>query len=132
MTSHTIQIFWAVEIGYLINITLIKISMMLLYGRIFETLGWQRLVRYTMIICVVKVIAFLFPLIFQCQPINAIWDSSVKASCLDVTAISFVGTGISISEDLIFLVLPIPTLWGLKLDRARRILLIGLFSVGSL
>lgn len=126
------QIFWALEIAYLFSITLMKASVMLLMGRIFETSGWRKLTRYSLILLTAKVIAFLLPLILQCAPVSAVWDPNVNGKCLSLPAMTFVGAGLSISEDLILMALPIPTLLKLPLDNRRRAMLIGLFAVGSL
>lgn len=124
--------FWVEEIGYLFNVTILKASIMLLYGRIFETPGWRRAMQWFIIFSVCKTIAFLFPLVFQCKPIHAIWDPNAMGNCLNISAIGFAGAGFSITEDIIFLIIPIPTLWHLQLDRKKRLLLILLFSIGSL
>lgn len=120
------------EIGYLFNITLLKVSIMLLFSRIFETPVWHRMTQAVLIFFALKVIAFLFPLIFQCNPLEAVWDPSVHGQCLSIGAIGFAGAGLSITEDLVLLVLPIPTLWRLQLGLTKRIWLIVLFGIGSL
>lgn len=120
------------EIGYLLNITLLKVSIMLLFSRIFETPLWHRMTQAALIFFALKVIAFLFPLIFQCNPLEAAWNPSVDGQCLSVAAMGFAGAGFSITEDLIYLVLPIPTLWKLQLGKTKRIWLTVLFGIGSL
>lgn len=124
--------FWVVEIGYLLILTLIKASIILLFGRIFATPGWQKIVRYSMMFFVAKVTAFMFPLIFQCSPINSIWNRNIQGSCINVTSIGYAGAVFSIIEDLIILALPIRTLWGLQIAKTKRFVVAGMFSIGSL
>lgn len=124
--------FWAEEIGYLFNIAMIKVSIMLLFARIFQTPRWRLITQCAIVIFWLKIVAFLFPLVFQCRPMRAIWDPNVHGACLDISAIGFAGAGLSISEDLILFVIPIPTLWRLQLDRSKKLLLVALFSIGSL
>lgn len=109
-----------------------KASIVFLYLRIFETPGWVKLTKYAMVFFAAKVIAFFFPLIFQCHPLPAIWDPNVDGVCLSVPAISYAGAALSITEDIILLILPIPTLWKLQLDKPKKMLVALLFSVGSL
>ncbi|KAJ6784856.1 hypothetical protein PWT90_10297 [Aphanocladium album] len=130
-TATIHQIFWVLEIAYLLSITLMKASVVLLMGRVFETPGWRKLTRYSLIILAAKVVAFLFPLVFQCAPVRAVWDPDVEGKCLSLPAMTMVGAGLSISEDLVLMALPIPTLLKLPLDKSRQMLLIGLFGVGS-
>ncbi|OAA73020.1 integral membrane protein [Akanthomyces lecanii RCEF 1005] len=131
--SRTIhQVFWAMEVGYLFNINLIKASIMLLYGRTFETTGWQTFVRYSLLFIAARTVAFMFPLIFQCKPLRAIWDPEVDGVCLNVSAIGFAGAACSIIQDFVLMIAPIPTLWRLQLPKTQRILLAVLFGFGSM
>lgn len=119
------------EIGYLLNINLIKASIMLLYGRTFETNGLQTFVRYSLLFVAARTVIFLFLLIFQCRPMRAIWDPDVDGVCLNMSAIGFAGAACSIIQDFVLMIAPVPTLWRLELPKTKRLLLAVLFGFGS-
>lgn len=85
-----------------------------------------------MIFFAAKIVAFIFPLLLQCNPVSAVWDRSIDGHCINVTAIGYVGAGISITEDLIILALPLPTLWRLQISKTKRLVVAFMFSIGSL
>ena len=72
--------------------------------------------------------------VFQCLPISSIWDkTTTNAKCLPVSAvIGFTGAGLSIVEDIIILLLPLPVVWKLQMSTKKKIGVIFMISVGSL
>ena len=87
--------------------------------------------------------------VVQCRPIKASWDLSVEGECIHLNTAFIIfgslnaltGTQLAIkakisilitSLDIIALCLPMPFLWRLHTDKARKLQLIGVFSLGSL
>lgn len=72
-------------------------------------------------------------LLAACQPFAKNIDVTVKdGQCLDKVAL-YIATGvINIITDLMVLILPIPMVLGLQMQRSRKIMLILLFSLGSM
>ena len=87
--------------------------------------------------------------VLQCRPVKASWDLSVEGQCIHLNTafivfgslnaltgnMSAIVAKISIlmnSLDIIALCLPMPFLWRLHTDKARKLQLIGVFSLGSL
>lgn len=79
-------------------------------------------------------LVFFLLVIFQCWPVRAIWDKTITdAKCLPVsTAIGFTGAGLSIVEDFIILLLPLPLVWKLQMGTKKKAGVMFLISVGSL
>lgn len=75
---------------------------------------------------------FLLLMVFQCLPIESIWDRSIQGRCLNVSAISYGGAACSILEDIILIVIPIPELIKLQLGKKKRMALVCMFAIGSL
>lgn len=77
---------------------------------------------------------FFFLVVFQCLPISSIWNKTITdAKCLPVSAlIGFTGAGLSIVEDFIILMLPLPVLWKLQMNTRKKIGVILLISIASL
>ena len=71
-------------------------------------------------------------LTLQCIPVNAVWDLSVQGKCIDSSAIVFVGAGLSILEDVVIVLLPVPELKGLALSFRKRLAVMFMFALGSL
>ncbi|MCJ1381296.1 hypothetical protein MMC17_004406 [Xylographa soralifera] len=122
----------AAEITWVLCTASVKLSLLYLFLRIFPT----RQVRIHAYILIGIVIMFCFATILasllQCRPIQANWDSSIKAVCGNQAA-SWLGTGITnILTDVLVLALPIRSVWNLKLPRVTKIGLIGVFGVGFL
>ena len=68
----------------------------------------------------------------QCIPISGSWDKTVKAQCINNDRF-WVAYGIgNIITDVMVLVLPIPSILALKLNRRDKVLLCGIFLLGGL
>jgi hypothetical protein len=76
-------------------------------------------------------LAFILVIIFQCKPINGVWDRSVQSKCLSIKAIAFSSAAISIAEDFLILLMPITQLIGLQMTLRKKLNLLGMFSVGA-
>ncbi|KAL8795742.1 MAG: hypothetical protein Q9195_001793 [Heterodermia aff. obscurata] len=75
----------------------------------------------------------MFVTIFACRPIRAAWDPSVAgAKCLDLNLAYISQAIMNVITDFVILLLPMPILWGLHLDRNKKLQLIGIFMTGSL
>lgn len=70
--------------------------------------------------------------IFQCTPIEKIWNTLYEGgSCsLDADAINFSAVLINLASDLAILILPQWTLWHLNLPWRRRLGVSCLFAIG--
>lgn len=79
-------------------------------------------------------LVFFLLIVFQCWPIRSLWDKTITgAKCLPVSvAIGFTGAALSIVEDIIILLLPLPVVWKLQMSTRKKIAVIFLISMGSL
>lgn len=78
-------------------------------------------------------IAFPFSVVFNCKPINYFWDKSIPGGhCIDARAQSYALASISTLTDVVVWVLPIPWLWGLQMNLAKRLGIIATFALGGL
>lgn len=94
-------------------------------------------------------------LIFQCKPISrsslacaatwstkiynytdsdpdTVWDRSTEGTCVDITALTIATAGISVFQDLVILVMPIPQLLFLNMSMKKKLNLLIMFSLGVL
>lgn len=109
-----------------------KISILILYMRLFQTVWFQWAVKVCIVFMTAHGLVFLFLCIFQCWPIGGAWDRSLEAKCLDFKIVVYTGGALSIFEDIVLVLLPIPELWGLKMNWKKRIGLTFMFGFGLL
>ncbi|KAM0328160.1 hypothetical protein ACHAQA_005567 [Verticillium albo-atrum] len=126
-----LQIFWTAQMFYIMIQVTAKVSILILYWRIF-TARWFRIAIWCSVtFLVTHGLLFLLLIIFQCTPVPGIWDKSLDAKCLNVTAIGWAGAVFSILEDIFILVLPISEVRKLQLTLKKRIAVCLMFGVGS-
>jgi hypothetical protein len=110
-----------------------KLSILAFYLRIFSYQQLFRLFVYlTIFLILISTTIISVLTIVQCQPIKYFWDRDVKGSCLDVNALAYANGAMSIIQDVVIVVLPIPVVWKLNMS-ARRKFGVGLmFALGGL
>ena len=99
------QFLFVDQIIFILIITMIKISILNFYRRIFASRRITRVTSAIIALCLIWGIICLFLVIFQCKPIAAAWDltyGEVPTSCIDSNQIHF---GFEISNFLIDVVI---------------------------
>lgn len=132
-TNHWSGLFffeWMWEIIYIIVQTMTKVSVLLLYYRIFPQL-WFRRVLFTLIGAMfIHFIVFTAIIVTACKPIDSFWNKMIDGKCLDTRPIGLIGSACSILEDVVFLCLPIPLIWKLKLQTSRKVGITLILTIG--
>ena len=78
-------------------------------------------------------IAFIFAIIFACNPIDKNWDVTItEGSCINKGALYLGHAAINAATDLITLLLPIPVIIKLPLPTTQKVGVVLMFVVGSL
>ena len=111
---------------------LAKISILLFYLRIFPDDRFRRVTKCLIGAIILTSVSFSLAVTFQCIPIRAAWDLSIDAKCINSTATIYAAAAISILQDCVIIVLPIPELKALHLSWPKRITLMFMFALGSL
>ncbi|MCJ1357975.1 MAG: hypothetical protein MMC33_007972 [Icmadophila ericetorum] len=123
---------FAVQILYMFTITAAKLSVILLYGRLFPTRRFLFAARIVGGLCISWFLASFFVTVFQCKDIAGAWDNSRRLHCLPVQIfVPIIGlTGLA--TDIMTLCLPLPVVWRLEGLRVRqKITLTCIFLMGS-
>ncbi|PQE29167.1 CFEM domain-containing protein [Rutstroemia sp. NJR-2017a BBW] len=131
--SDVIHVFFAAELLYFAQMSLIKISILFFYLRLFPETLIRRFIHGTIIFNAMTFIVFDLLGLFQCRPINFYWerwDGEHKGVCLNINALAFTNAGISIVVDFWMLLLPLTQLFSLKLHWKRKIGVALMLSVG--
>ncbi|KAE8380874.1 hypothetical protein BDV26DRAFT_114792 [Aspergillus bertholletiae] len=131
MVAKLLYIF---EIIYVINLLTIKLSILMMYRRIFTNIS--RLFRVGAMICGAIVTlwatAFVPAAIFQCTPIAKAWDIDIPGHCISLQLAFYCVALPNIFTDIAILSLPIRSCWQLHRSVLYRLSLIGIFMLGIL
>ncbi|PMD18571.1 hypothetical protein NA56DRAFT_751260 [Hyaloscypha hepaticicola] len=128
---NVIEFFYITEILYASPLAFAKISVLLLYLRIFMA-PWLRFIAWTTIVCVAASAATTtFVAIFQCIPIESIWNPTLSKRCIDVNTFTVTTATVNTALDVIIIVIPLPELRTLKLHWKRKVGVFVVFLTGS-
>jgi len=118
------------EILYAVTTGTIKISILLLYYRIFPQDWLRNTVALGCVFMVIHGLTFLFVVVFQCKPIALVYDKSLQGTCLDIHAVVFTSSILSMVEDIATISLPIPSILKLRLPLKKKVQVVLMMCVG--
>ncbi|KNG84913.1 hypothetical protein ANOM_006413 [Aspergillus nomiae NRRL 13137] len=119
------QIFWPFTIFF------VKMSILLLYLRIFPIVLFRRVDFLCIAFLVISFLVTTPMAIWQCKPFQAAWDYDIdNARCLKIAAVAYANATLNIITEVLILILPLPVLRTLHVSRRKKIALISVFSVG--
>ncbi|KEZ46553.1 CFEM domain-containing protein [Scedosporium apiospermum] len=126
--------FYIMEVFYFAEVTLLKVSILFFYLRIFPEPRIRRVLWATQILNVLVGVAFVITSIFQCTPISHFWTSwtgETKGKCVNVNALAWANAIISIVLDILMLAIPLSQLPKIKLHWKRKVGIALMFFVGT-
>ncbi|RMZ41882.1 hypothetical protein AFCA_011725 [Aspergillus flavus] len=118
------------EILYVFNLVWTKLSILLMYYRIFRFpyfKTWAYIIG-TFVILWVICITFLF--IFICVPVEKLWYPQIPGRCINQVGTWIANAVSTIATDIVILLLPIPQVWKLQLRLSEKIAVSIAFSLG--
>lgn len=117
---------------YCTTVGIVKISILLMYARIFPTRGFRIAAVILGSIVVGWVIAIICVSVFQCTPIAKAWNPTLPGTCINLKG-SFIGNAVpNILTDIAILALPVHVVRGLHATITHRLSVIAVFLLGSL
>lgn len=124
----------ATMITYSLTITCVKVSILLLYRRIFTTTRFKKVSLVVGIACVLWLVIEVFMNIFQCRPFAAAFDPALLFTdhCIDLQSFYSGITIANLGLDVVVLYLPLHMVWKLKLPTKQKLMLSGIFLLGGL
>ncbi|KAL4880274.1 hypothetical protein BJY04DRAFT_219272 [Aspergillus karnatakaensis] len=131
--TKTVYLFAIATILYPPCIALIKISMLLLYLRLFPGYYIRLATLTTLAITSCWGIIYTLMGVFQCKPREYMWerwDGEHKGQCLDQHAILMSHAIINIVLDVVVIALPLPTLLRLNLSLTKKVGVCMMFVIG--
>ncbi|KAK5629449.1 hypothetical protein RRF57_005164 [Xylaria bambusicola] len=107
-----------------------KLSILALYHRIFVTTRMRVAVYITAAFVIAWLIEMEIVLGLGCQPIQGWWLAAPGAKCVDKVAFTYSTNVLNLVFDLWIFSMPIPIILKLEVNKAKRIALCFLFSIG--
>ncbi|KAL1961168.1 hypothetical protein VTO42DRAFT_3113 [Malbranchea cinnamomea] len=122
-----LQFLWALSLSF------VKISILLLYSKVFAVRFVILTARGAMAFITAWAIATILAGCFICRPFAFNWDQTIPGGRCGDQVLSFTITGVfNLVTDVLVLCLPLPYLYKLQMRLYKKIVLIGVFSIGLL
>lgn len=113
--------------------SLVKSSITMFYYNIFGTKkSFKISVIVVMIIVWLWAISVVLETLLLCRPLAYNWDTSIDGECGERNATFVVAGTLNLVTDLMVMVLPLPHIWKLKLNLAKKLALTAVFCMGLL
>ncbi|KAJ5588509.1 hypothetical protein N7537_011187 [Penicillium hordei] len=127
----TMKLFFVSQAFYKLTMNMTKMSILMLYLRIFIQ-RWFRITCYVLLIIITSyMVGAFFASVFQCTPVARAWNKAIPGSCIDITTNWYANAGFSIATDIIILTLPMYPLYKSKIILKRKIALMIVFALGA-
>lgn len=123
---------YATIVSYNYTQLVIKFSILFQYYRIFRTPQARRVFLGLMIWLGAYAIFCEGTCIFTCWPVAKYWNDHIPGGCIDRAMLHYFIAGFNIVNDIIILLAPVPYLKSLQVTKRAKLVLIGVFTCGSL
>ncbi|KAM0256583.1 hypothetical protein ACHAQJ_004870 [Trichoderma viride] len=118
------------EILYAWNLGWTKISLLLMYYRIFHVSYFKKMAWAVSIFVMAWVVCITFLFIFICVPVQKLWYPELPGRCINQVGTWIANASSTIFTDLAILILPMPQIWKLQLRTTERMGLTFAFGLG--
>lgn len=109
----------------------IKISILLLYLRIFSSKRGMKLAIYASLCFTVSyLLALELSFAFSCKPVRKLLRPELPGRCLNAQAHGLACMILNIASDLLVFILPIPTSLALRIPKRQKFALLAVFLIG--
>ena len=128
------QAFFATSISFAFSASAIKLSVLFYYRRIFPEQQFRIICIFVGLVVIAWFIAYMFLEFFTCIPFAYYWNKAIPGGhCINQNHVAYYGTTPpDVLTNLALLVLPIPYLWRLQMQRAKKIAITVIFVLGTL
>ncbi len=117
---------------YNLTLQLTKISMILLYMRLFPTKVYRVVLITVLVVFIVLTLYMVIGTFLVCVPVHVFWSTDPDQWCGTRTAVWLVNAGLQITGDFIIVILPMPLLVKLRIPLRQKICLVFIFALGLL
>lgn len=136
LSEHAVQNIskWLLitEIIYIWNLCWTKLSLLLMYYRIFHYTGFKKQVIVVGSFVIIWAITISFLFTFICKPVEKLWIPDLPGRCINEVGVWLANASSTIFSDIVILMLPIPQIWRLHLKKNEKVGLTAVFGLGFL
>ena len=127
------QWMYVQDLVYSLVMGFIKISILMLYFRLFKVVGMIKWFIYSTIIYIslYTIVGDLIT-IFACRPLNKLWDNLPYGECLSSDAVGLALASLQITADVFVLAIPVPIILRLQIPLKQKLGVMSIFSAGIL
>ncbi|KAH6884890.1 hypothetical protein B0T10DRAFT_492944 [Thelonectria olida] len=118
------------EVLYAWNLGWTKISLLLMYYRIFHVPYFKKMAWILGAFVMAWVICITFLFIFICIPVQKLWYPQLPGRCINQVGTWIANAASTIFTDVCILLLPLPPIWKLQLGKSEKIGLSLAFGLG--
>ncbi|KAK4066786.1 hypothetical protein H0G86_004925 [Trichoderma simmonsii] len=118
------------EILYAWNLGWTKISLLLMYYRIFHVPYFKKMAWAVGGFVMAWVVCITFLFIFICVPVQKLWYPDLPGHCINQVGTWIANASSTIFTDLAILLMPIPQIWKLQLRTTEKMGLTFAFGLG--
>ncbi|KID69454.1 Extracellular membrane protein, CFEM domain protein, partial [Metarhizium hybridum] len=130
-----VMFFYIMEVLYLTEMALIKLSLSLFYLYIFPGSAIRRLLMGTAVFNVVFGFTFVTTGIFQCTPVSRYWtqyvDPDSPGHCININLFAWVHAALNIALDVWMIAIPLSQIKKLGLHWKKKIGVTLMFLLGT-
>lgn len=132
------QWFLAMEILYVVIISIVKSSLSLFYLDLFPGTTFRRVIWATIIFHVTSGLSFVVGSLLQCVPLSLAWEqfgdgtNRPPGHCINVNALAWVNAAMNIAVDIWLIGIPLYQLYKLDTQWRRRLSAAVMFMTGAI
>lgn len=127
------QWFLAMEVLYVVIMTIVKISLSLFYLDLFPGTTFRRVVWGTIIFNIASGLGFVIGSLVQCVPLSFTWEqfrNSSHGHCIDMNSFGWANAAVNVATDLWLIVIPLFQLYKLDTQWRRKLSAAIMFMTG--
>ncbi|KAL4779376.1 hypothetical protein BJX76DRAFT_361841 [Aspergillus varians] len=128
---NLLKMLWISIPLYNLTLNLTKISMLLLYKRLFPPKKYQIALTALLVLVVCTGLYMFFGTLLLCIPVHAFWEPDrVEHTCVSREVVWYLNAALQITGDLIVVILPMPQLLKLHIPFRQKMCLMVIFALG--
>ncbi|KAG5977817.1 hypothetical protein E4U55_006536 [Claviceps digitariae] len=130
-----VEYFFIIEVIYLAEMAIVKLSLSLFYLAIFPGKTIRRLLMATCILNVLYGVAFVTAGIFACTPVSRYWTQYVEKDsvgyCIDLNLFAWLHGAFNVVLDVWMIALPLSQVKGLEMHWKKKFGVVVMFLMGT-
>ena len=134
--SDFIRFFYIMEVLYLAEMSIIKLSLSLFYFYVFPGATIRRLLIGTTVLNVIFGLTFVTTAIFQCTPVSFYWTQYMTTQsggrCINLNLFAWINASLAVALDAWMIAIPLSQIRKLELRWKKKIGVTVMFLTGTL